>query len=88
MQLAGACSISGWKMCAARATASSVEMACLSEKLGYRIIELPIHFEDRRIGKSKLDIPVKLESAWRMRNYSGAIGVCRRRCGRPVQPRN
>ncbi|MEZ4664961.1 MAG: hypothetical protein R2911_46130, partial [Caldilineaceae bacterium] len=40
-------------------------MACLSEKLGYRIIELPIHFEDRRIGKSKLDIPVKLESAWR-----------------------
>lgn len=42
-----------------------VEMAYLSEKLGYQIIELPIHFEDRRIGKSKLDIPVKLESAWR-----------------------
>ncbi|MEZ4706213.1 MAG: polyprenol monophosphomannose synthase [Caldilineaceae bacterium] len=42
-----------------------VEMACLSEKLGYRVIELPIHFADRRIGKSKLDIPVKLESAWR-----------------------
>ena len=42
-----------------------VEMAYLSEKLGYRIIELPIHFADRRIGKSKLDIPVKLESAWR-----------------------
>ena len=42
-----------------------VEMAYLSEKLRYRIIELPIHFEDRRIGQSKLDIPVKLESAWR-----------------------
>lgn len=42
-----------------------VEMAYLAEKLGYRIIEIPIHFEDRRIGRSKLDIPVKLESAWR-----------------------
>lgn len=42
-----------------------VEMAYLSERLGFRIIELPIHFEDRRIGQSKLDIPVKIESAWR-----------------------
>ncbi len=42
-----------------------VEMAYLCEKLGYRIIEIPIHFEDRRIGQSKLDVPVKLESAWR-----------------------
>lgn len=42
-----------------------VEMAYLCEKLGYHLIEIPIHFEDRRIGQSKLDIPVKLESAWR-----------------------
>lgn len=42
-----------------------VEMAYLCERLGYRLIELPIHFEDRRIGKSKLDVPVKIESAWR-----------------------
>jgi dolichol-phosphate mannosyltransferase len=42
-----------------------VEMAYLCEKLGYRIIEIPIHFADRRIGQSKLDMPVKLESAWR-----------------------
>jgi dolichol-phosphate mannosyltransferase len=42
-----------------------VEMAYLCEKLGYRLIEIPIHFEDRRIGQSKLDVPVKLESAWR-----------------------
>ena len=40
-------------------------MAYLCEKLGYRLIEIPIHFEDRRIGQSKLDIPVKIESAWR-----------------------
>jgi dolichol-phosphate mannosyltransferase len=42
-----------------------VEMAYLSEHLGFRIIEIPIHFEDRRIGRSKLDVPVKIESAWR-----------------------
>jgi dolichol-phosphate mannosyltransferase len=42
-----------------------VEMAYLSEKLGFHIVEIPIHFEDRRIGQSKLDVPVKLESAWR-----------------------
>ena len=42
-----------------------VEMAYLCEKLGYYLIEIPIHFEDRRIGQSKLDIPVKIESAWR-----------------------
>ena len=42
-----------------------VEMAYLCEMLGYRLIEIPIHFEDRRIGQSKLDIPVKLESGWR-----------------------
>jgi dolichol-phosphate mannosyltransferase len=42
-----------------------VEMAYLCEKLGYRLIEIPIHFEDRRIGQSKLDVPVKIESAWR-----------------------
>ncbi len=42
-----------------------VEMAYLCERRGFRMIEIPIHFEDRRIGQSKLDIPVKIESAWR-----------------------
>lgn len=42
-----------------------VEMAYLCEKLGFQLVEIPIHFEDRRIGQSKLDVPVKLESAWR-----------------------
>ena len=40
-------------------------MAYLCERLGFRLVEIPIHFEDRRIGQSKLDVPVKLESAWR-----------------------
>ncbi|MFQ5409016.1 MAG: hypothetical protein ACE5FI_11435, partial [Anaerolineales bacterium] len=56
-----------------------VEMACLAERLGYRIAEIPIHFEDRRIGKSKMTIPVKVEAAirtfelaWRYRSISPA----------------
>ena len=52
-----------------------VEMAYLTEKLGYRFLELPIYFEDRRIGQSKMTVPVKIEAAlrtfqirWRHRN--------------------
>ena len=43
-----------------------VEMAYLSEKNGLRILEWPIYFEDRRIGKSKMTVPVKIEAAWRV----------------------
>lgn len=43
-----------------------VEMAYLCEKLGYRVLEVPIYFEDRRIGRSKMSMPVKLEAAWRV----------------------
>ena len=52
-----------------------VEMAYLTEKLGYRFFEIPIYFEDRRIGHSKMTAPVKMEAAlrtwqirWRHRN--------------------
>jgi dolichol-phosphate mannosyltransferase len=42
-----------------------VEMAYLAEKLGYRCLEIPIYFEDRRIGHSKMTVPVKIEAALR-----------------------
>jgi dolichol-phosphate mannosyltransferase len=42
-----------------------VEMAYLCQRLNLRVLELPIYFEDRRIGHSKMSIPVKLEAAWR-----------------------
>ena len=38
-------------------------MAYLTERLGYRVTEIPIYFEDRRIGKSKMSVPVKLQGA-------------------------
>jgi len=43
-----------------------VEMAYVSERLALRICEVPIYFEDRRIGKSKMTVPVKFEAAWRV----------------------
>jgi dolichol-phosphate mannosyltransferase len=43
-----------------------VEMAYVSQKLGYRIREIPITFEERRIGESKMSMGVKVEAAWRV----------------------
>jgi dolichol-phosphate mannosyltransferase len=52
-----------------------VEMTYVAEKIGLHILEIPIYFEDRRIGQSKMTIPVKVEAAlrvfeirWRHRN--------------------
>jgi dolichol-phosphate mannosyltransferase len=43
--------------------AFQVEMAFMTERLGYRVKEIPIYFEDRRIGKSKMDVRVKVQGA-------------------------
>jgi dolichol-phosphate mannosyltransferase len=43
-----------------------VEMAYLTQKLGYRVCEIPITFEERQIGESKMSMGVKLEAAWRV----------------------
>jgi dolichol-phosphate mannosyltransferase len=43
--------------------AFQVEMAYLTERLGYRVAEIPIYFEDRRIGKSKMSVRVKIQGA-------------------------
>ncbi len=40
-----------------------VEMNYLCKQLGYGIIEVPIHFEERHTGKSKITMAVQLESA-------------------------
>lgn len=43
-----------------------VEIAHLCQKLGFSILEMPIYFEDRRIGRSKMSVPVKVEAVWRV----------------------
>lgn len=53
-----------------------VEMCFVAEKVGLRIKEIPIYFEDRRIGQSKMDMRVKVEAALRVfaiRKYHGNL---------------
>jgi dolichol-phosphate mannosyltransferase len=44
----------------------TVEMCYLAEKMGYRIKEIPIYFEERRVGDSKMDSGIKIEAALRV----------------------
>lgn len=55
-----------------------VEMCYASERLGLRIQEIPIYFEDRRIGQSKMSIPIKLEAAWRVVEIRTRYSLARR----------
>ena len=43
-----------------------VELAYLSKRLGFRVREIPIHFADRRWGKSKMSLRIQLEAAIRV----------------------
>jgi dolichol-phosphate mannosyltransferase len=46
-----------------------VEMNYVASRLGYRTVEIPITFEDRRVGESKMTMSVKVEAAlgvWRI----------------------
>jgi len=43
-----------------------VEMAYLAYLMGYNIVEVPIHFSDRRWGKSKMSIKIQMEAAVRV----------------------
>jgi dolichol-phosphate mannosyltransferase len=43
-----------------------VEMAYLAHCLEYRIKEIPIHFADRRSGKSKMSLQIQIEAALRV----------------------
>jgi dolichol-phosphate mannosyltransferase len=43
-----------------------VEMAYVAYLMKYRIVEVPIHFADRRWGKSKMSLKIQLEAAVRI----------------------
>jgi len=43
-----------------------VEMAYVAQRLGFRIAERPITFEDRRYGRSKMSFRIQLEAALRV----------------------
>jgi dolichol-phosphate mannosyltransferase len=47
-----------------------VEMAYLATRLGYRFLEVPFYFADRRWGHSKMSARIQREAAlrvWQMR---------------------
>jgi dolichol-phosphate mannosyltransferase len=43
-----------------------VEMAYVTQHLGFRHVECPIYFEDRRIGESKMSLRIQIEAAIRV----------------------
>jgi dolichol-phosphate mannosyltransferase len=43
-----------------------VEMAYVAERLGYKILEMPIYFAERRVGKSKMSFRIQLEASLRV----------------------
>jgi dolichol-phosphate mannosyltransferase len=43
-----------------------VEMAYVASRLGFRFLEMPIYFEDRRIGQSKMSFRIQVEAALRV----------------------
>lgn len=43
-----------------------VEMAYVTYLMGFEIVEVPIHFSDRRWGKSKMSLRIQLEAAMRI----------------------
>jgi len=54
-----------------------IEMIYVAEKMGLKILEIPIFFEDRRLGRSKLALAEKIDAAfrtwqlrWRYRHFS------------------
>ncbi|MBK9926335.1 MAG: polyprenol monophosphomannose synthase [Anaerolineales bacterium] len=43
-----------------------VEMAYVAYLMGFKIVETPIHFSDRRWGKSKMSLKIQMEAATRI----------------------
>ena len=43
-----------------------VEMVYVAYLMGFEILEVPIHFEDRRFGESKMSLKIQMEAAMRI----------------------
>jgi dolichol-phosphate mannosyltransferase len=48
-----------------------VEMAYVAHRLGFRAVEVPIHFADRRWGQSKMSFKIQIEAAVRVWQLPG-----------------
>lgn len=48
-----------------------VEMAYITQKLGFRFVEIPIHFNERVAGQSKMNFRIQIEAALRVWQLRG-----------------
>jgi len=65
--------------------AFQVEVNYACHRMGYRIVEVPVMFEDRRVGQSKMSPIIVLEAAlhvWKWRIYGPSGGVRRAKYSR------
>ncbi len=69
-----------------------VEIAYLCQRFGFRVLEIPIYFEDRAKGKSKMSVRVNAEAAWRVwqmkwryRNHGRAASMLQRQSAQRPQ---
>jgi len=70
--------------------AFQVEMTYRAWRLGFRIVEKPIIFVDRRAGESKMDLSIALEAltiVWRLRLRSLFGRLTPRAAPLPARPR-
>ena len=49
-----------------RGYAFQVEMTYRARSAGFKVLEVPITFRDRRVGESKMTGAIVLEAAWRV----------------------
>jgi dolichol-phosphate mannosyltransferase len=49
-----------------RGYAFQVEMTYRADRLGFKIVEVPIIFRERRVGSSKMDLGIAAEAIWRL----------------------
>ena len=59
--------------------AFQVETTFRAVRAGFRVVEVPIYFHDRRVGESKMSRAIVLEAAWR-------VPLMRRKRRRPSPP--
>ena len=50
----------------ARGYAFQVEITYRAIRLGFRVVEVPIVFRERRVGSSKMDVSIVAEAVWRL----------------------
>ena len=48
-----------------------VEMAYITHRLGFRFVEIPIHFNERVFGQSKMNLSIQVEAALRVWQLKG-----------------